>query len=67
MCMRLRSTRNYGLTVSSYVQDVLETNSNFGYKTLNSIDGIERLKFWTVEMCADHPNWFDFVITVSIA
>ncbi len=47
------------------MEDTLAKHPNFGYDSLSSVDGLDRLKFWSSKACASHPNKFDFVITVS--
>lgn len=48
-----------------YVEDTLAKHPNFGYDSLSSVDGLDRLKFWSSKACASHPNKFDFVITLG--
>ncbi|KAL8743710.1 MAG: hypothetical protein Q9190_003957 [Brigantiaea leucoxantha] len=50
-----------------YVEDTLEHNRKFDAQGLVSKDpGSEsRLKYWTNELCAKHPQTFDFAITLG--
>lgn len=54
------------LTLDSYVQDVLQKNEHFApifdSKTTPNLD---RIKFWNAAVCAEHPNLFDFVVTLG--
>ena len=51
----------------SYVEKTLEKNHLFDAKGLlqkePSYEG--RLKYWTNELCREHPQTFDFIVTVS--
>jgi NAD+ kinase len=51
----------------SYVQQTLENNSRFDARGLIEEDESRsrRLKYWTADICAKHPQTFDFVISVS--
>ena len=51
----------------SYVENTLEHNHKFNAKGLLTQDPSYegRLKYWTNELCAHHPQTFDFVLTVS--
>lgn len=47
---------------------MLKNDVHFGYKQLKDQGDnakSDRLYFWTEEMCANHPNLFDFVITLG--
>ncbi|KAI9718052.1 MAG: hypothetical protein M1812_004310 [Candelaria pacifica] len=50
-----------------YVEKTLEKNHKFDAKGLVSEDETfqDRLRYWTVELCARHPHTFDFVITLG--
>ena len=51
----------------SYVEKTLEKNDKFDAEGLVSQDPSHngRLKYWTNELCAQHPHTFDFVVTVG--
>lgn len=50
-----------------FIQDVLKDDKWFDYEGMKNQKGfpVERMKFWTNEMCRNQPNMFDLVITVS--
>ncbi|KAL9609683.1 MAG: hypothetical protein Q9167_005566 [Letrouitia subvulpina] len=50
-----------------YVENTLEKNAKFAAQELVSNDPMNagRLKFWTNELCAKHPQTFDFAITLG--
>ncbi|KAJ8102205.1 ATP-NAD kinase-like domain-containing protein [Lipomyces tetrasporus] len=50
-----------------YVEDVLKENELFNEKQLLSADKSrhDRLKYWTSDLCEEHPQMFDLVITLG--
>ncbi|MCJ1224294.1 hypothetical protein MMC12_000939 [Toensbergia leucococca] len=50
-----------------YVEKTLEKNDKFDAEGLVSQDPSHngRLKYWTNELCAQHPHTFDFVVTLG--
>lgn len=51
----------------SYVEDKLEQSSHFDVNGLVAAGPSRqrRLRYWTTELCAKHPQTFDFIVTVS--
>ncbi|KAI9703177.1 MAG: hypothetical protein M1836_007742 [Candelina mexicana] len=60
-------SRDRGTQYIVYVEKTLENSRKFDAKGLLSEDESfhDRLKYWTVELCARHPHTFDFVITLG--
>lgn len=55
-----------GIKYTIFVEETLEKNKRFDVDGIlgGNCDGRGQLRFWTRELCSQHPYMFDFVITV---
>lgn len=63
---RVQGRIYFRLMLFRYVEDTLEHNHKFDAKSIISADISRegRLKYWSNELCAQHPLTFDFAVTV---